>query len=93
MDALFAPLASSLGASVDQVKASRFPGRIAMHRLTRQPSSPAHFLFPNCIPPWKPLHSDTHIPTYSQAYIQCHRFDFLLDTRPPSAIWGRPTLG
>ena len=61
MDALFAPLAS---ASVDPwVKASRLPGRMAKHRLTRQHSAPVHVLLANCIPPRKPLHSDTRIPT------------------------------
>ena len=92
MDALFAPLASSLGASVGEVKASHLPKRVAIYRVTRQPLL-AHFMSANCISPWKPLHSNTLFPARPQAFIQCPPFAFLFGARPPSAIWCCPTPG
>jgi hypothetical protein len=77
MDALFVPLASLVGASVDQVKVRRvyylLTSRIEIHM-----PSVAHNVSFNCLPSRKSLHSPPILTTGSETSIQhIHRTHLL----------------
>jgi hypothetical protein len=89
MDALFVPLASAVGASVDQIKviSARSP---TMCELTIP--CIAHIMSTNSIPPRERLYSHTIISAQSKAFVQFARLRVFFHTRAEPAVGAGPVV-